>query len=430
MNNKPLCFVISPIGEAGTQTRQDADDLLELIIKPVLDVCGMDVVRGDHRSEANQIDIDVIKSVQDAELCVADISLPNPNVYYEVGRRDETGKPIILLKSKHSDLLPVDIGTRRYIEYDLDSRRGIGDARQQLRNFIEPLIRSGFESAASGASLGDIASALQRVERKLDRLASSGGTAAVSGAGAPPVLQAMPSGSDPKDVFKLAVKQKNIPMMEEALERLRVSMDKWSFLDYYVESAASRGSEMAGNLLIENASAFFDESDISFRKKVEYLSSLVSYCNAKDLEREQLPLIEDLCSRLIAASEGAAVGDVATVYNQRNRMYYGLYITTEDESWLIKAIEELERVTQLVPEETYPFYNLASCYMHLTGHMGEAKSYIDRVLMLDEQNGKKDDGHLQTAYKIYRAMDDPGMSDILEKLRQVNPVKAALLEMQ
>ena len=58
--SKPVCFIISPIGESGSEIRRNADDLRDLIIKPVMELYGFDVVRGDHRSEAGQIDIDLI----------------------------------------------------------------------------------------------------------------------------------------------------------------------------------------------------------------------------------------------------------------------------------------------------------------------------------------------------------------------------------
>ena len=47
--SKYTCFVISPIGQMGTQIRQDADDLLELIIEPALEIYDFKVIRGDHR---------------------------------------------------------------------------------------------------------------------------------------------------------------------------------------------------------------------------------------------------------------------------------------------------------------------------------------------------------------------------------------------
>lgn len=426
MKKNPLCFVISPIGEVGSDTRRDADDLLDIIIRPALEVFGFDIIRGDHRSEANQIDVDVIKSVQEAELCIADIGKENVNVYYEVGRRDETGKPLILLKSKNTGILPVDIATRRYIEYDLDSRQGIRDAQQQLRNFVKPLVEAQFENSA-GSSLSDIAAILQRVERKLDRV-MKGGTISAGGASSAATATSLPAGSDPKDVFKVALRQNNIPLIEECLDRLRMSMDLWKFLDLYAEPAASRGSVKAGELLIEHASAFIDDISLTFHQKTDYLSYLVSFGNKTDREQELLPLVEDIATRLLGASAGAEDAQIAEIYNQQNRLYYGIYINTKDESWLEKAISMLKQAQKYVPNESFIYYNLSTCYMYLSGGLEEARACIDRSLEIDKSKGKEDDSHLKTAYRIYKMQDDPGAGDILERLRAIDPYKAMALE--
>lgn len=427
MLRKPMCFVISPIGEAGTQIRQDADDLLELIIRPALDIFEFDIIRGDHRSEANQIDVDVIKSVQEAEICVADISRANVNVFYEVGRRDETGKPLILLKAKDSGALPVDLGTRRYIEYDLDSRRGIGDAMQQLRNFVKPLVDAQFENSSPSSSLSDIAAILQRVERKLDRAIKGGGGHAAAPAGA---ITSLPEGSNPKDVFQLARREKNVPLMEQCLDHLQSIVDKWKFLDYYVEIAASYGSIKAGEILVEHASEFMDETSVTFHQKVDYISYMVTFANKADREQQMLPQFTELFERLESMSEGQDTDDIATIYNQKNRLYYGLFITTKDKSWLYKAEQALQIAAEYAPTKSFIIYNLALCYMNMDGRMEMAKTCIDKVLAMDAEKGKDDANHLENAIKIYRALNDPDVPDLIERLRAVDPVKARLLETQ
>lgn len=422
MAKKPTCFVICPIGPTGSQTRVDADDLLALIIRPALEVAGFEVLRGDHRSEANQIDIDVIKSVQDADLCIVDISMPNPNVYYELGRRHETGKDCILLKRKDSSDMPVDIATQRYIEYDLDSRHGITDAVQQIKNFVAPIIARGFESSTSGASLGEIAATLSRVERKLDRFASG----AVGTAAAPATLPKVVAGSNsnPREVFQLALRQNNIPMLESVLDQLSYGTDKWRFLDMYASTAASRGSHKAGNILIENATAFMDCS-LSFRKKVEYLGCLVNYANRTDKEMELKDLVEQMCDILLQANGNQDPTDIAQVYNQRNRLYHGIFITTEDPKWLEMAIAQLEKVKSLVPNKSYVYNNLATCYRSL-GNLEAAKENILKAIELD--GDQPDDDHLELACKLLGATDDLRYEDVLDRLRTLNPIKAALLE--
>ena len=417
---KYSCFVVCAIGEPGSEIREDADDLLELIIKPALEIYDFDVLRGDHRSEANQIDIDVIKSVQDADLCIIDISRPNPNVYYELGRRDETGKDRILLRSRSAGDMPVDIATQRYIQYDFNDRHSIRDAVKQIRNFVEPMIDRGFESS-TGASLADIAAALSRLERKMDRI--SGGSAS-AGSATPTVVAPPPVDGDPREVFTLAARQRNLPLLERALDQLALSMDKLSFLDYYVEVAAGRGLIKAGQMLIDNAVEFMD-SPMSFRKKIEYLGSLVGFLTRNDRELEQLDLVEKLCSSLWALREGAAPKDIAQIFNQRNRLYHGIYGLTDDPQWLRKAIHELEQAKEYAGDESYIYFNLAMIY-RAAGELQNAKTNVLRAIEIDAD--KPDADHLEIACKILRKLDDPDYPAMLERLRAVSPVKAALIE--
>ena len=416
---KYTCFVISPIGEAGSKTREDADDLLALIVNPALERFGFEVVRGDHRSEANQIDIDVIKSVQDADLCICVLSQPNMNVYYELGRRDETGKPIILLRDRNSEPLPIDIATRRYIEYDLDSRSGIRDAVTQIQNFVAPIVDKGFEGTRQGATLGEIAAVLQRVERKVDRL-SSGAVAATS-----EVKPVTPTSStDPRDMFRLALRQRNIPLAEQAMELLQFQYDRVKWLDLVVEQVAAIGSRKAGAILIESAQEFLD-SDCSFRKKIEYLGSLVSFLNRTDQEQEYQEQVETLCRMLQQISDGQDPEDLLQIPNQLNRLYHGIYVNNDDENYLNMAVEQLRRALAIC-EKGFLYYNLALCLWDCGDYEG-ALPEIDRCIVMDDAAGKQDANHIRLACRVYAKLKDPRLADMLEKLAAVDPTKAALL---
>lgn len=159
------CFVISPIGKEGTELYQRYKDLLELIIIPALErYDGLEVIRGDHCIREARIDTSVIEKVQNADLCICDITEPNPNVFYELGRRDETGKPILLLKQAESGELPVDIATRRYVKYNWDAR-SVHETQKQIRAFVEPLLEKGFPAETSDAGNSEL-------EKKVDSVLS------------------------------------------------------------------------------------------------------------------------------------------------------------------------------------------------------------------------------------------------------------------
>ncbi len=50
--NKAICFVISPIGEDGSDIRKQADQVLEHVIKPAAEQSGFEAERADDISDA------------------------------------------------------------------------------------------------------------------------------------------------------------------------------------------------------------------------------------------------------------------------------------------------------------------------------------------------------------------------------------------
>ena len=113
MAKKLVSYIICPVGELDSETRRDADHLQELIINPALMQHNFTVERGDRSKESNQIHEAVNTAVRNADLCVADISplvsdnghtFYNPNVFYEVGRRMETARPIVFYIAENGEV--------------------------------------------------------------------------------------------------------------------------------------------------------------------------------------------------------------------------------------------------------------------------------------------------------------------------------------
>jgi hypothetical protein len=91
-----LCFVVGPIGSEDGEERIHADWLLEGIIQPVLaDFSEFTVERADKDPRPGLIDAQLIERLLMADLVIADLSFLNPNVFYEIGIRHMTQKPII-----------------------------------------------------------------------------------------------------------------------------------------------------------------------------------------------------------------------------------------------------------------------------------------------------------------------------------------------
>ena len=140
------CFVVSPIGDAGSEIRINADKLFKYIISPVCKNCGFEPVRVDQINDSDSITQTIIDKLLSSELVIADISGHNPNVFYEMGYRKCTNKPIIHLKKK-GEIIPFDVNTIRTIEYDLTDLDNVEETKNRLEQTIAAF---SFESQGDG----------------------------------------------------------------------------------------------------------------------------------------------------------------------------------------------------------------------------------------------------------------------------------------
>ena len=130
------CFVVSPIGDVGSAIRIKADKLFKYIISPVCKSCGFEPVRVDQINDSDSITQTIIDKLLSSELVIADISGHNPNVFYEMGYRKCTDKPIIHLK-KQGESIPFDVNTVRTFEYDLTDLDNVEETKKRLEQTIE-----------------------------------------------------------------------------------------------------------------------------------------------------------------------------------------------------------------------------------------------------------------------------------------------------
>ena len=426
---KYTCFVISPIGQPGSEKRRKADDVFDLIIEAALEKFDFDVWRADHKYTSTDIVEEMVNDIQTSDLCVIDMTDLNPNVMYEFGRRHETGKPFITLIDKNQlDTLPFDTASIRTIAYDPEfPGRATRDTISIIQNMVETLIESGLESSTR-ASLNSIADALNRMERKLESILRQGAAAGPRSVASPVNLGGgLPAGSDPNEVFRYAIRNRDIALIDQCLDRVRQTMsDEIQFYDYYVELAASRGSEKAGTMMKEFMDVFMANAS-SFKMKVEYISYYVTYCNIKDKELAEYDFVFSMLDALI--EEGVRgheeARNTASLYCQKNRMCYGCYAADHNPQWLHDAVGYLKQSIEIYPDDASYYYNLATCFWQLDD-MDSAEKYISQCLEIDAAQGD-DDGddvdHLNLACKIYLKTNHPDLHVCSEKLRNLDPIK-------
>jgi hypothetical protein len=143
----------------------------ELIV-PAVEDAGLSPVRADEIPAAGFIMEQIRAAIQQARLCIADITDRNPNVLYEVGFAEAMRKSVILMASDLSQL-PFDIASQRVFWYSTD----LSDGRQRLREAIaHALTEDRFAEAekliAAGSPRGAIAVTAVILEHLLRELAN------------------------------------------------------------------------------------------------------------------------------------------------------------------------------------------------------------------------------------------------------------------
>ena len=139
------CFVISLIGEEGSDVRYHADNVLHCIIRPALKECGVDAFRANEMEKPGQITPQMIKSIVDSEMCVVLLTGHNPNVFYELAIAQAAQTPIVLLLQK-GEKIPFDIKDYRTVYYDLEPRN-IFDHKwlNQVKAQVEHVLHRGYK---------------------------------------------------------------------------------------------------------------------------------------------------------------------------------------------------------------------------------------------------------------------------------------------
>ena len=166
------CFVVSPIGDAGTDIRKNADQLYQHIIKPVCEKCGFIAQRVDEFNTSESITQEILDALNDYELVIADLTGHNPNVFFEIGYRTKSQKPIIHLKRK-DEIIPFDVSAIRTFEYDLtdlDMVTATKDRLEQvIKNFKYDEIKESKKSSNNFEN-NMIVSSLNDIQYKIDVL--------------------------------------------------------------------------------------------------------------------------------------------------------------------------------------------------------------------------------------------------------------------
>jgi hypothetical protein len=135
------CFVIQPFDDGGPYDKRYKDVLLPAITEADLDAYRVD----EDRSSSIPID-DIEQNIRSSEICLADITLDNANIWYEVGFAFANNRPVVMICAKPRPTKPpFDIQHRHIIFYTQDSRSDFN----KLQTEVTERLKAQIEKAAT-----------------------------------------------------------------------------------------------------------------------------------------------------------------------------------------------------------------------------------------------------------------------------------------
>ena len=111
------------------------------VINPVCDELNIECLRADEYNYPGSIIKDILDSIRDSDIIIADITPDNANVYFEVGYAYALGKNPVLLMDKEREKLPFDISGFRIIMYN-NTIEGAQYVKNLLTRFLKTLINN------------------------------------------------------------------------------------------------------------------------------------------------------------------------------------------------------------------------------------------------------------------------------------------------
>ncbi|PCJ72021.1 MAG: hypothetical protein COA62_05575 [Rhodobiaceae bacterium] len=128
--------MIQPFDNGGPFDRRYAD-----VIKPAIESCGLHPYRVDEDPSAS-IPIDQIEQgIKDAAICIADITLDNPNVWFELGFAIASKKELCLICADTREAkYPFDVQHRSIIKFSTQAPSDFDELRKKIESKIPALV--------------------------------------------------------------------------------------------------------------------------------------------------------------------------------------------------------------------------------------------------------------------------------------------------
>lgn len=125
------CFIATPLGAVGSETRKKALGVIDSVLRPILeDDFEYEVIVPHEIDQLGSITEQIIIHLLHDDLVIANLTGLNPNVMYELAVRHAAKKTVLCIAERDT-VLPFDIAAERTVFYD-DNMAGVNALKQEL----------------------------------------------------------------------------------------------------------------------------------------------------------------------------------------------------------------------------------------------------------------------------------------------------------
>ena len=128
---KRRCFIIMSFNDGYERVYASA-------IKPAVEESGLSCVRVDQYGMPQNVPHTIVQEIIKADLVIADLSVPSPNVFYELGISHSVGSKTIIIADDAKNL-PFDVRSEFTLVYSHD-QKGLQLLGFQLKEYINELL--------------------------------------------------------------------------------------------------------------------------------------------------------------------------------------------------------------------------------------------------------------------------------------------------
>lgn len=131
-----ICFLIQPFDDGGM-----FDKRYKEVLKPAIEAAGLEAYRVDEDPTVSIPIEEIQRRIEDATVCLADISIDNPNVWFELGFAIARQKQAVMICSKNRTRFPFDVQHRKILTYVTDAPQDFLELGTKITERLKAILR-------------------------------------------------------------------------------------------------------------------------------------------------------------------------------------------------------------------------------------------------------------------------------------------------